>query len=79
MNLISCLVGKLDTNLKVDTTFLRLQEGLEKLKIETPVGSIESDYGNPFLDVVIVFLTITALYIAKKLIDKYLKDKNVSI
>ena len=77
MNLISCLVGKLDTNLKVDTTFLRLQEGLEKLKIETPVGSIESDYGNPFIDLAVVYAVIISLYIAKKLIDKYLKDRNV--
>jgi len=77
LSLTNYLVGKLDTNLKVDTTFLRLQEGLEKLKIETPVGSIESDYGNPFLDMAVVFMLIAGLYLSKKLIDKYLKDKNV--
>ena len=41
-----------------DTTFLRLQEGLERLRVETPVGTIESDYGNPFLDMAVVFVLI---------------------
>ena len=53
----------------VDTT---LQS--KKMSLETPLGTIESDSGNHYLDVASVIFVIAVLYIGKKLIDKKIKD-----
>ena len=40
----------------------------KKVKIETPIGTIESDSGNHFLDVGTVLFIVVVLYALKKLI-----------
>ena len=39
----------------------------ESVKIETPIGSIESDSDNHFVDVMSVLMVIIVFFIAKKL------------
>ena len=46
-----------------------------KVRIETPIGAIESDTGNPILDGVMVVAVISVLYIMKKLADKFIRRK----
>ena len=46
-----------------------------KVRFETPIGAIESDSGNPILDGAIVFTLVFLLYICKKAVDKFIKDK----
>ena len=43
-----------------------------QFKIETPIGSVESDSGNHFLDVASVVFIIVFIYAFKKLINKYI-------
>ena len=43
---------------------------LESFKVETPVGSFESDSGNHVVDVLSVFIVIVALYVFKKFVIK---------
>ena len=45
----------------------------KKFKVDTPMGSLESDSGNHYLDIFSVVGTIAVLYIGKKLIGKYIK------
>lgn len=43
----------------------------EQFKIETPIGSIESDSGNHLVDVATVTFAIVLLFIIKKYIGKW--------
>tara|TARA_R110002020_G_scaffold475448_1_gene710107 strand:+ start:791 stop:961 length:171 start_codon:yes stop_codon:yes gene_type:complete len=43
----------------------------KKFKIETPVGTLESDSGSHFVDVISVLGVIVVLYIGKKLVGKF--------
>ena len=43
---------------------------VRKMKIDTPVGSLESDSGNHFIDVISIISVIAVLYAGKKIIDK---------
>ena len=43
---------------------------IESFKVETPVGSFESDSGNHVVDVLSVFIVIVALYVFKKFVIK---------
>ena len=45
----------------------------KKVSIDTPIGKLESDSGNHFIDIISVVGVIVALYIGKKLVDKYIK------
>ena len=45
----------------------------KKMSIETPIGKLESDSGNHFIDIISVVGVIAILYIGKKLVDKYIK------
>ena len=45
----------------------------KKIKIETPIGSVESDSGSHAIDALSVFLIIVLVYISKKFIDKWAK------
>ena len=45
----------------------------KKFKVETPMGSLESDSGNHILDVASIIFVIAVLYIGKKLIGRYIK------
>tara|TARA_R110001583_G_scaffold1597_5_gene12492 strand:+ start:135 stop:284 length:150 start_codon:yes stop_codon:yes gene_type:complete len=44
----------------------------QRLKIETPIGSIESDSGNHFVDVVTVVGVIVFLMVLRKFFSKYI-------
>tara|TARA_R100000808_G_C2148227_1_gene156349 strand:+ start:1537 stop:1716 length:180 start_codon:yes stop_codon:yes gene_type:complete len=52
---------------KPDTT---LQS--KKMSLETPIGTIESDSGNHYIDVLSIIVVIALLYVGKKLVDKYI-------
>ena len=43
---------------------------VRKMKIDTPVGSLESDSGNHFIDVISIIGVVAVLYAGKKIIDK---------
>ena len=45
----------------------------KKMKIETPMGTLESDSGNHFIDFISIIGVIAVLYIGKKLVNKYIK------
>ena len=42
-----------------------------KLRIESPIGTIESDSGNHIIDVITVIFVISTLYVGKKLVNKF--------
>ena len=44
----------------------------KKMSLETPIGTIESDSGNHYLDVLSIIVVIAVLYVGKKLVDKYI-------
>ena len=44
---------------------------LESFKVETPLGSLESDSGNHIVDVISVFGVIIVLYLFKIIFKKY--------
>ena len=46
----------------------------KKMSIETPMGTIESDSGNHYLDIASIIFVIAVLYIGKKIIDRTIKD-----
>ena len=48
---------------------------IEKIRIETPIGAIESDSGNNMIDGLTVIILIMVLYTGKKIVDKYFKKK----
>ena len=48
-------------------------KSIQKLKVQTPLGSIESDSGNHTLDILTIVGVIAVLYIGKKLVDKYFR------
>jgi len=45
----------------------------KKMTIVTPMGSIESDSGNHFVDIISVFGLVVAFILLKKIISKYVK------
>ena len=45
----------------------------QQFKIETPIGSVESDSGNHVIDVFIVLCIIALVYVGKKILDKWAK------
>ena len=46
---------------------------LESFKVETPLGSLESDSGNHIVDVISVVAVIGILYLAKHMLGRYFK------
>ena len=46
---------------------------LESFKVETPMGSLESDSGNHIVDIVSVVGVIAILYIGKRIFGRYFK------
>ena len=46
----------------------------KKMSIETPLGKIESDSGNHYIDVLSIIFVIGVLYVGKKMIDKCIKN-----
>ena len=59
---------------QVITDSIPVTNTMKRLKIETPLGSIESDSGNHGLDILTIVGVIAVLYVGKKLVDK-LVDK----
>ena len=47
-----------------------------EFSIETPIGSVKSDSGNHFVDVMSVILVICALYIGKVIMKKIIRRIN---
>ena len=45
----------------------------QKIKIETPVGSIESDSGNHLVDMGTILIIVVVLILAREIIGKHLK------
>ena len=45
----------------------------QRMKIETPIGSIESDSGNHVIDVLSVVFIIGLVLIGKKILGKWIK------
>ena len=43
----------------------------QRMKIETPIGSIESDSGSHTIDVLSIVLIITIIVVVKKLMGKW--------
>ena len=54
-----------------DTTLVT--KSVQRLKVDTPLGSIESDSGNHWIDVMTILGVILVLYIGKKLVDRTFK------
>ena len=46
---------------------------IESVRIETPVGTIESDSGNHMVDILSVVGIIGVLYIGKVIVSRYFK------
>ena len=46
----------------------------KKVKVETPFGSLESDSGNHFIDIISVIIVIAVLYTGKKILDRCIKN-----
>ena len=57
----------------LDTLIVKDKPKIESFKVETPLGSLESDSGNHIVDVVTIIVVIAVLYAGKKLFDKYIK------
>ena len=51
------------------------QEMPKKIRLELPVGAIESDSGNHVVDMITITALILIFYISKKYIDKYFKKE----
>ena len=45
----------------------------KKMTIVTPMGSIESDSGNHFVDVLTILGFVVAIILMKKIVSKYVK------
>ena len=45
----------------------------QQFKIQTPIGSVESDSGSHIMDVTSVLFVIVILFIAKKIVSRYIK------
>ena len=55
-----------------DTTLVT--NTMKRIKVETPLGSIESDSGNHGLDILTIIGVIAVLYVGKKLVDKFFRS-----
>ena len=61
--------------LKIDKNVRELKEEVrhDKIKIETPYGTIESDSGNHYLDIATVVIVILACALVKYIIVKKIR------
>ena len=56
-----------------DTTLVT--KSVQRLKVDTPLGSIESDSVNHWIDILTIVGVILVLYVGKKLIDKFFRGE----
>ena len=54
-----------------DTTLVT--KSVQRLKVDTPLGSIESDSGNHWIDIMTILGVILVLYVGKKVVDRTFK------
>ena len=52
-----------------DTTLVT--KSIQRLEVKTPLGSIKSDSGNHWIDVITIVGVILVIYVGKKFVDKY--------
>jgi len=52
------------------------RQKIESFRVESPIGTIESDSGNHLIDVISVVGVIAVIYIGKKIISKYFNWSN---
>tara|TARA_R100000808_G_scaffold1532_1_gene6950 strand:- start:368 stop:562 length:195 start_codon:yes stop_codon:yes gene_type:complete len=45
----------------------------KKMSIETPMGTLESDSGNHYIDVLSIIFVIAVLYVGKKYLDQMIE------
>ena len=45
----------------------------QSIRLEGPIGAIEVDSGNNIIDGTVIVVIILALYVGKKIIDKYVR------
>ena len=45
----------------------------KKMSIETPIGKIESDSGNHYIDILSIIFVIAVLYVGKKYLDQIIE------
>ena len=60
---------------KMNDSLIIYEEQMEmpkKIRLEIPVGAIESDSGSHIIDGITVVSIILALYLGKKLVDRFL-------
>ena len=55
------------------TDSISTTKSMQRLKVETPLGSLESDSGSHTLDILTIVGVIAVLYIGKKLVDKFFR------
>ena len=60
---------------QVITDSIPVTNTMKRIKVQTPLGSIESDSGSHSLDILTIVGVIAILYIGKKLVDKFFKSK----
>ena len=58
---------------QVITDSIPVTNTMKRIKVQTPLGSIESDSGNHALDILTIVGVIAVLYVGKKLVDKYVR------
>lgn len=56
-----------------DTLSGQIKREPQSIKIETPLGKIESDSGNHLIDGFTIIVLVFVFYLGKKLIDNYFK------
>ena len=55
---------------KQDTMITEQPPTYKKMSLETPMGTLESDSGNHFIDILSIIVVIGILYAGKKFLDK---------
>ena len=48
-------------------------KSIQKLKVQTPLGSIEPDSGSHLIDVLTIVGIVLVMYVGKKLVDKFFR------
>ena len=57
----------------IDTLLVEERYKAKSFKVETPLGSMESDSGNHVIDIISVVAVIGILYLAKHMLGRYFK------
>ena len=60
---------------QVITDSIPVTNTMKRIKVQTPLGSIESDSGNHGLDILTIVGVIVILYVGKKLVDKFFRGE----